>query len=87
MKSATLKSIFFIAILTVLFGCKKNDEGELDKTGASSTSPTEMQNNEMGTNEPENVSADTIGAGRDGMNGSAIGSGNPNTSGTADQTR
>lgn len=77
---ATIKffrNVLLAAMATAAFACKKHDTGELDKAGASTDSiPAEDTQTIQDT-----VNADTISAGKEGINGSGIGSGMPNTSG------
>ena len=67
-----LRNVSLVAAIALVFACKKQDDGELDKAGATS-------------NETIEVSSDTTSVSRDssqeGINGSGIGAGEPNTSG------
>jgi hypothetical protein len=79
---ATLRITVGAVLLIAAFACKKHDDGEIDKAGESdsNTSTTEMNNGQ--TDSTTGIPADTISAGKDGVNGSGIGSGQPNSSGT-----
>lgn len=80
MKAFTaLKTMLFAGIIVAFISCKKNDNSELDNAG-------DTKGTEMNTNQPDTISSDTISGGKEGINGSGVGSGNPNSSGTADQT-
>lgn len=63
----------------IIFACKGNDNSEIERAGQST--------DEANTEEAYKVDgpdSDTISAGKEGMNGSGIGSGEPNTSGEDD---